>query len=67
MTGGSSTQTPKVKKPRMACKYKDSLLLSHGVARPVCGKSVCQFFVTFERDAKSVAGSSTSDGRKPAF
>jgi hypothetical protein len=31
----------KAKKPRVSCKYKDGLLISHGVPVPVDGVSVC--------------------------
>jgi hypothetical protein len=35
-----------------ACKYKEGLLISHGVPMPVDGVSVCQFCLTLGRERK---------------
>jgi hypothetical protein len=48
MSPPDAEEPAKAKKPLVACKYKDILLISHDV--PVDGMSVCQFCLTFGRE-----------------
>jgi hypothetical protein len=58
----ANEQQAMVKKPRIPCKYKDDLFISHGVGKPVNGVSVCQPYVSFGREERDDTPAQRADG-----
>jgi hypothetical protein len=60
----ANEQHAKAKKPRIACKYKGDLFISHGIGKPVDGVWVRQFRISFVREARDDTPAQRADGRR---
>jgi hypothetical protein len=57
---------PPETKRRLSCKWKDDLVLSHGLQRPANGISTCTFCLSFGREVRVPAAENQNAGkRKP--
>jgi hypothetical protein len=57
---------PHQKKPRVACKWKVDLALSHGLQKPANGISTCAFCISFGRETRVSESALQNKGkRKP--
>jgi hypothetical protein len=64
-TGSTANeQHAKAKKPRLPCKYKDNLFISHCVGKPVNGISVCQFCISFGREERDDTPAQREEGKR---
>jgi hypothetical protein len=62
---GRSPGASEGKRKRVRCKYKQELLINHGVAKPVHGVSTCSFCLSLGREQRTPpAAAEDGNGRK---